>query len=183
MLYFFASNEEIHPERKGQKEMTTLYTPGEAQAWQGRARRCRQAVWILSAAGLAACVFLCCRVNTGNAHALFLGVTALSVLTGWAVILLRSLLYQPARAQAQHTAMIAAGSAENYRGALTVERDAFAIPRGITVKKVYLEAAGERILLQADARRAALLPENGRRVRLTAVKKYVTAFEVCDEEA
>jgi hypothetical protein len=163
--------------------MTPLYTPGEAERWRRRARRSQQALWCLACGGLAGCIGLCFHVQTGNAQSLFFCVIALSTLAGWAVILLRGLVTVPARAQAQHTAGIAAGEGEEYRGVLFVERDAFAIPRGITVKKAYLEESGERILLQADAGRAARLPANGTRVRVTAVRKYITAFEVCDEQA
>ena len=86
----------------------------------------------LLAAGLGACVCLCARVNTLNAHRMLITVIAVSTLSGWAAILLRRLVWAPARAEAAHTAGLENETTETYQGVLSAPGDVFFIPHGIT---------------------------------------------------
>lgn len=162
--------------------MTALYTPKEAERWKKRAKRSRAAQGCLLAAGLAACVCLCARVNTLNAHRMLLTVIAVSTLSGWAAILVRRLVWAPARAEAAHTAGLESEQKEVYRGVLSAPGDVFFIPRGIAARRVRLEGGEETPILSVDARRLGLLPPAGTPVRVETARKFIVAWEAWHEK-
>ena len=162
--------------------MTALYTPKEAERWKKRTKRSLAAQGCLLAAGLGACVCLCARVNTLNAHRMLLTVIAVSTLSGWAAILLRRLVWAPARAEAAHTAGLENETTETYRGVLSAPGDVFFIPHGITACRVRLEGGEDVPVLSVDARRIPLLPPAGTPVRVETARKFIVAWEAWDEK-
>ena len=158
--------------------MTDFYTRQETE----RFRRLALCGGILAAAvlafALALCVALCCRVNTLNAARLEKTVIAVSALGGWIALLLFFLLYRPARAEYRHMEGIRQDEAAELRGFLTVFPAETALPRSISVRKARLVTDDGEIDLALDARLARRMPPNGAHVRLTAVRKYITAVEV-----
>lgn len=158
-----------------------MYAAGDAEKWKKRAGRVRAAAWGCLLAGTAACVFLCTKVNTGNAHRLLITVIAVFALAGWAAILLRRLFYAPARAEAAHVSNLLTGEKEEYEGIVSGWDREFTIPRGIAVRRLILRQGEEPMALHVDARRAHLLPPPGTKVRLEARRKFVTGWEALHE--
>lgn len=158
--------------------MTELYTRRETE----RFRRLALCSGVLAAAALAAalavCVLLCCRVRTLNAARLEKTVILVSVLSGWFALLLYFMVCRPARAEYRHMAGIRQGEKTEHSGVLTVSPAELTLPRSITVRKVTLSGDEGELALTLNARLARRMPPNGSRVRVSAVRKYITAFEV-----
>ena len=57
------------------------------------------------------------------------------------------------------------------------------LPRSIAVRRALLTENGETTALSLNARLARRMPPDGTRVRVRTVRRYITAFEVCDEES
>ncbi len=163
--------------------MNRLYTEQAAQQWKQRAARLMAAVLLTAAAGLAACIFLCTRVTTGSAQPLLFAVIALSTLTGWAVILLVRLGFLTAKAEAEHIAGVLAGESETAQGIWTLSRQRWIIPHSVTFCKATLRDGDVSRVYNVDVRLASVLPEDGTPVRVTAVRRFITAWEVQHEEA
>ena len=158
--------------------MIHLYTPEAARAWKRRA-----AVTLGLSLGLVALatvinIILCGRVNTANAATLQLTCIALFALAGWACILLMYFVYAPAKAMAVHIGGMFSAPAETLEGVLTIHKESFRIPKSVTVRKATLETAEGPLSLNISAGLLHKMPKNGTRVRLTAVRRYITGCEV-----
>lgn len=158
--------------------MTELYGRKETRRFRRLALLSGGLSAAILAGGLAACVALCCQVNTLNAARLEKTVVTVSVLTGWTALPLFFLAYRPARAEYRHMDGILRGEQAEFSGVLTVAPGEIALPRSISVKKAVLEENGKEVPLTLNARMARRMPPNGTRVRVTAVRRYITAFEV-----
>lgn len=162
--------------------MTELYGPGEEKRFRRRDRVCRAAAWTVLIGGLGACVWMCCRVHTGNAAALLKACIIVSTLAGWIFLPLLIWGANPARAEHKHISGIRAGHPETREGVLTVEKESLSLPRSITVRRAHLTQNGETAALSLNARLARRMPPDGTRVRVKTVRRYITAFEVCNEK-
>ena len=162
--------------------MTELYPSGETQRLKKRARCLTWLAWLLAAAALLCCIVCCARVTT--LHALRLQWTAVIVSTaaGWSIMLLYSLAIAPPNPLWLHAEGLQKGAVEVYTGVLMVSGESFRIPHSVTVRKVLLEG-DESVSLNVVADKARQLPKNGTRIRITAVRRYITAWEVCYENA
>ncbi|MBQ9263456.1 MAG: hypothetical protein IJ189_04510 [Clostridia bacterium] len=162
--------------------MKRLYTPEKMAQWKKRARVSGGAVCALMAAALAACVYLCAQVRTGNAGRMLRYVIGLFTLSGWVSIVLLRFCYRPAQAEYRHMAGILAGETEEHAGTVAWLPGAFSIPKSITIRKAILtKEDGETETLNVDVRLADTMPPSGAAVRLETVRKYITAYEVQHE--
>lgn len=161
--------------------MISLYSSQETEQMKKRAGISLFVALAFLCGGLILCVSLCARVNTGNAHAMFLRVVTAFTLAGWCAILLLRLQYFPARAEYRHALYLNAGEAEECRGVLSVSRQRFRIPRSVTVRRIVLRQGEEEIHLSVNARLAHRLPPDGTCVRVRQTQQFVTAWEACDE--
>lgn len=162
--------------------MNEWYSPERARQMQSRARLCKWIMFLLASAALAGCVFLCTRVTTGNASHLLAATIGLSTLGGWAVLLITFFLYRPLKAQAGHIRSVAGGEKTVYTGRLTVSREGFQIPGSVAVRKARLETEGETLFFDLNAALVRRLPPAGTPVRVTAVRRFITAVEVNGHE-
>lgn len=158
--------------------MIRLYTPESARRWKRRASLALGLAFGLVGLGLAVCIFLCTRVNTANSQALLFACIAVFTLCGWACILLLTFAYAPAKAQAIHIGGMFSAQSETFEGVLTVHRESFRIPKSVTVRKATLQTAEGDFSLNVCAALVPQLPRNGATVRLTAVRRYITGYEV-----
>lgn len=163
--------------------MVELYTAREAEKMKARAKRGQGAALGILAGTMAACAGLCFLVNTGNAHPLFIAVLALSIIGGWAAILVWLLLASPAKAQAAHIQNTLDAPAEEFEGFWHLGAETLQIPRSIAIRKAYLTDGEETTALNVNARYADRMPPEGSRVRVRAARRYLFAYEVRDEKA
>ena len=163
--------------------MIELYTAEEAGKMKTRGARGQRTALCVILFTMALCAALCFLVNTGNAHAMFITVLALSILGGWAGILVYTLAAAPAKAQAAHIENALKGEAEEYAGRLRLGQETLQIPRSIAIRKAYLENGEETVTLNVNARYAGRMPPDGSFVRVRAARRYIFAYEVQDEKA
>lgn len=163
--------------------MIDLYTVQEAEKMKARAKRAQGAALGILIAAMASCAFLCFRVNTGNAHALFIAVLALSILGGWAAILIYALAAKPAKVQAAHIQNALNAPAEEFAGVFRLGAETLQIPQSIAIRKAYLDGGEETVTLNLNARFADKMPPDGTRTRVRAAHRYIFAYEVQDEKA
>ncbi|MBR6185145.1 MAG: hypothetical protein IKQ41_02685 [Clostridia bacterium] len=163
--------------------MTDLYTADEAAKMKARAKRGKWTALGILALSTAACAALCFLVRTGSAHALFIAVLALSILGGWAAILIYALAASPAKVQAAHMENVLKGPAEEFSGMLRIGTETLQIPKSIAIRKACLDGGEEPVTLNVNARYASRLPPDGSRVWVRAAHRYIFAYEVQDEKA
>lgn len=160
--------------------MNNWYSPQRASQLKKRADRYKWISFAVAALSLAGCIFLCTQVCTANASRL-LGLTiGLSVLGGWAVMLLIAFGQRPAKAEAGHIQGLWDAPEEHHTGTLTVSKDGFQIPGSIVVRKARLQTEAETLTLNLNARFAARMPAPGTPVRVTVKKKFITHLEVVE---
>lgn len=157
--------------------MIRLYTHEAAWGFQRRAKVSLGLSLGLMGAALAVCIFLCTRLTTANTQSLLFTTIALFTLAGWAAMLVLYFVYAPAKAQASHMLGMLSAQAETYEGTLELTRDTFRIPKSITVRKACLHTQAGSISLNISAGLARQLPQ-GKRLRVWAVRRYITAYEV-----
>lgn len=162
--------------------MEILYTPDAAGKWRRKAVIWRNAIIVLAVLALTVCIVLCTQVRTENASRLLIAVMALSTLAGWTIILLLNFAYLPAKRQADHMCSMLEEENESYEGRLSLSPMRFAIPHSIVIRKATLTNGEEAAALSINAALADRMPPNGAYVRVQAARKYITAFEVCDEQ-
>ncbi len=161
--------------------MTNFYSKEEMERHRRRAVWSGAAAWSALALGWIACAALCFFVNTANARRMLFGVIGLATVSGWVFILLRQMVYTPARAEASHMAGIIAEEATEYEGVLRLSPGAFQIPRSIAVRRATLTNGEESVTLSIDAALARRLPPDGSFVRVQTARKYITGYEVLHE--
>ena len=160
--------------------MIFFYSQAEAMRVDRRAKISLYVSFALLLSALIACVVLCTRVNTGNAERMLYLIIGLFTLAGWIAILLLRLVYFPSAAVCRHMKSIIGGTEEEIEGSLSLSPAAFQIPKGIVARKVSLAVEGEEDArkLNIDDRLVKKLPTDGTRVRVRAVRKFITAIEV-----
>ena len=160
--------------------MISFYSQAEALRVDRRAKTSLYISFALLFSALIACIVLCTQVNTGNAEAMLYTVIGLFTLAGWIAILLLRLVYFPSAAICRHVKSILGGEEEEWKGVLSLSPAAFQIPKGIVARKVTLSVEGEEEprKLNIDDRLVKKLPTDGTRVRVRAVRKFITAIEV-----
>ena len=157
--------------------MKALYTEEMTEKRRTRAKRNARIAAGLLLGGLAACVFLCTRVHTGNAARLQWLTVAVSTVTGWAALLTCHLSVIPERAAYRHEEGILKGEPAEISGVLYREPGTFTLPKSITIQKLRMETEEGPVTLSVQADKAKLLPPDGTRVKAVTVRKYITAFE------
>ncbi len=163
--------------------MKDLYAIRDLRRWQKRAGRFLTAAVFVAVYLLALCIGLCFRVNTATAEILMYIVFGVSVLAGWAVILLIAFGYLPARAEVIHREGMLGEEATEVTGVLTIDRQKWVIPHSIAFCKACIVNGEEKLSCQADAALLRQLPPDGTRIRAVIRRKFITAWEVQDEEA
>lgn len=158
--------------------MKKLYSDTLFGVWKARAKKYLLSAGALMLASLIVCVFLCTRVRTGNADRMLFAVVGISAVTGWAVMLILFFCYAPAHAQERHICGILDNSEEEYTGEMHVLGEKIHIPKSIDVYKVALKDGEETKTFHVNAVFLRELPENGTRVRVVAVRKFITGYEV-----
>lgn len=158
--------------------MIKLYSKQAAASWKKKAGLWRGGMCGLMFGMLAVNIFLCTRVNSQNGQQLLFCMIALSVLAGWAAILVYAYAYRPAKARKVHMEGILQGDGEIFSGVLRRTGDVFTIPGSVTVRKITLEENGEIKRFQADTALLRHLPKDGTAVKTEVVRKFITGYEV-----
>ena len=161
--------------------MVSLYSKDEKNRMKKRAMLFLMIACAVLGGALIACIVLCTQVRTANAERLLYWSIGLFTAAGWFFILMISLGYKPFQAEYRHMEGILNGAEESWEGRLTVSPVSFRIPKSIVIRKVTLTDGEEKVTLNVDARFAKSLPQDGSRVRVKTVRKYITAVEACDE--
>ncbi len=161
--------------------MIPLYSPDEAAGLSRRARLYRTVALILAAAALCVCVLLCFGVRPNNTPRRLFEVIAVSTAAGWAVILLMNVGYRPLIGTARHIQHISSAEATEYAGTFRKTGKLFQIPGSIVVQKIRLQQGDKALILNVDARKAHLLPDDGTKLRVQCRGTFITAFEVYHE--
>ena len=161
--------------------MQPLYTP----ALERRCRRTARGSLLLACGlllcGWAACAYLCTRVRTGTAAALFPPVLILSTASGWAAILIFFLAYRPARAEYRHvTGILQEEPSAPREGTLTWMGSAFQVPGSIRVRKARLNTESGPVSLLLDERLSRDIPE-GTPLRIRTRRQFIADYEVLHE--
>ena len=162
--------------------MHYLYTTEEAERLHQRMCRSKYCMTIIAVVALIACVAICLNVHTGNASRLLVWVIALSTLAGWACILITALAYFPSRAVWKHIHASLSEPMEMLCGVLSVNPEAYHIPQSVTVCKAVLTDGEESHTLHVLADKVRELPAAPARLRVYTVRRFIIAFEVCNEE-
>ncbi len=155
--------------------MTELYTPNRFQRYQRQAESARRWMIGLTVAAALVCLGLCLAVTTRSALALQWAATGVWTLAGWAIMLLHALRYQPAKPEEAHMEGNLAGTAEERKGVLTLEKGIRAIPRSISVRNATLRQGNDTVTLHVDASLADLLPATAQPLLVYTVRSYVVA--------
>ena len=162
--------------------MTEFYSKSAAERQSRRARQSRLAAYAAACVALAACVAMCFFVNTENAGRLLIAVITVSVLGGWAVILLTGLVSRPARAQASHAEGILGGTETVHEGVLTGIGEPFHIPKSIDTVKVRVNENGADTVYDLNTVFLPEMPAPGTRIRFRKTRRFITAAEVNGNE-
>lgn len=158
--------------------MNSLYSGAFSAQLEARKKRCLRQMGALMLLCLAACVFLCTQVRTGNADKLLFCTVALSAVTGWTVMCLIVFSYLPACAQLQHIAGIMKEETVQHEGVMHLRREKIHIPKSVDICKLSLETEDETLIFNVDAALLDQLPQDGARVRVLVARKFITACEV-----
>ncbi len=158
--------------------MIKLYSKQAAAAWKKRAVLRLGGLWGLMLGMLAVNIFLCTTITGRNGQQVLFCMIGLSVLAGWAAILLYAYGYRPAKARAVHMAGIVQEEGEIFSGVLRRTEDVFTIPNSVTVRQITLETNGETKRFQADTALLRQLPKDSTEVTVEVVRKFITGYEV-----
>ncbi len=162
--------------------MNKWYSQPQAAKYRRLVSLGRLLAWLCAGLSLAACIFLCTRVRTGNANRMLGWVVGISTLGGWLFMLLTVFLIRPAKAQAEHILGLLGDAERSYTGQLTVAPDRILIPGSIVVRKVQLQTGEETLHLSLNDRLAGQLPPAGQPVRVRVVRSFIIGVEVCAHE-
>ena len=152
-------------------------------------KRSRISTWVIRglAVGMVLLfVSLCLIIRTANAGAVTWTMIISMTLLGWSAIALYVLWVLPARARAEHLAMLTSGETVTYEGTLHMSEQPVQVPKSIRVRAVTLEGdespnpaeEPERKRLYLDEGMAGLMPPEGSRIRVRTVNDYITGLEV-----
>ena len=161
--------------------ITELYSPEALERVRRRNRLWTAALLFFSLAALAVCVSLCLRATTLTADFTEKRVVILSTLCGWTVIALWLELVLPWRREAVHMAHMLSGERECAEGVLTVTDELLRIPHSAPLLRAELRSGEQLHSLTVSPRRAKLLGETPRRVRVWTVFGCIVAWEALDE--
>ncbi len=161
--------------------VTELYSPDELPRLRRRNRIWLAALLAFALAALAVCVFFCLRATTLSAAAMQKRVIVLSTLSGWAVIALWLELLLPQRREARHVAHMLGGARETDEGELTVTKTLLRIPRSAPMLQAELRSGDRLRRLTVSPRKAKMLGQTPRRVRVWTVYGCIVAWEARDD--
>ncbi len=155
-----------------------LYSHQQAQRYAQRAKRWSIAALIVALAALTGCIICCCQVTTATALMLENRAIWISVIGGWIVIFLLTMVVIPNRHAAQHESNILSGEQETVTGTVTVEPEVLQIPKSIAICKVVVATPLQTCRRSIRADKASLLAAyDGKCMTLHTVFGYITDFE------
>ena len=157
--------------------MIHFYSPLEKERLRKRKRASLCASCILASMALILCVTLCMSTCTANAAHHRAAAHILSILFGWAIILILKLVHIPAKAEYWHFKRIEGEQPIRQQGVIYSENTIIHIPKSVDVIGLRLETGEATLRLQALARCKKLLPPDGTPVRLLCAGKFVLAWE------
>ena len=161
--------------------MTELYNLSYASEQQKRLKKQRAVIIASGLLSLGVCALLCLFVTTRTARALFIPVSVISILWGWAYLLWLAPQKRACKAQYVHTKNVLSSTETAYHtGIVSVSPYEIQVPGSIRVKNVRLSDGEktESLLLNA----AFSLPADRARLTLRCAGKYVAAYEVAEDE-
>ena len=163
------------------EKVIELYSPAflEKQKKQNRLRR--KLIVTFALLGLAACVILCIGVNTENCIRRMIAVFCISVLTGWILIYRYLFCYRTVKREIAHGENLNTDDRRVLCGVVTVEKQAYRIRNSINFRKVLVDTAEGREVVNINASRSRELQKAGNPLKLYIAHSYVAAFEVYDE--
>ena len=145
---------------------------------KARARRSTFVFRLFAAGMLAVFVTMCLLTRTANARAMFIAMLASMIPAGIVCILVYCLRVRPDRAAVKHTKMLLDGETENAEGVLRFPGGPVQIPGSVRVLPVVLQDGEETRRLYLDEAFAGRMPEEGSRIRVRTVNRYITGAEV-----
>lgn len=154
--------------------------------------RSRVSTWVfrgLAAGMLVLYIVLCLIIRTLNARTVTWAMIISMTLLGWFGIVYYTMRVKPARAKAEHLAMLFSGETEEFEGILHLSGRPVQVPKSIRVLRVTLEGdekpnpaeEPDRKRLNLDETLVCRMPAEGSRVRVQAVNDYITGLEVLEE--
>ena len=160
--------------------MKSFLTEEAVLEGQRKARRCRYLLAGLAAGTLVLFIVICLMTRTGNARAMLTVSWISLILLGWGMIAFRMFAEEPARAEERHLAGLAGCAREIHEGRMTLEEDAFRIPKSVRVCKVRLETEDGMLSLNLNERLRDAVPGDGALVRVETAHKFITGIEVLE---
>lgn len=133
---------------------------------------------IIALISIVLCILLCIFSNTVNAAEHMLCTMAICTVSGWAGILISTLMLKPARAYCEHAAGLEKEEEVLVTGTISDIGQPFHIPNSIDAVRILIETEGEVQTLHVIYDKAMLLPACGSRVKLIRKRTYVWALEV-----
>lgn len=159
--------------------MSEFYTEQDKDRWKKRFRFSQSIIIALLFSALAFCVYFCFHVHTGNVGKMYFSTVFISVLSGWAAILITVLLLKPSAAEYRHCKNILSSGRETYQGYIHLLNEPFSIPKGIRISRILLKSGdGENKSFSVNTRFIGKLPADGTHVQLSAAGKFVTSCRV-----
>ena len=140
-------------------EQYELYHQEELTAARAAQKRTGRAMGIVGAAGLLACILICCLATRQNQSVTLPMTIGASVLSGWIVIFLSHSRYDVARARSRHAELMLTGPRERLSGRFEKLAGTYRVKKGVSIRKVRLWENDHETLLTVADEKAADLPD------------------------
>lgn len=163
--------------------MTQLYSDAITEKRRKRSRFTGMLAAGIAAAGLIACIVMCCLTETGNAAAMERNVILTAVLSGWISIFIYLNVYESLRRDYMHSRLLAAcEKPEVFTGRLEFTGRNADIKGSVSVCGLVLTDGDGRHLLNVERSRAGKLRNIKGKVKVNTAHGYVTAYEELGDE-
>ena len=140
-------------------ELKELYEAKELTEAKDARKRAGTAMAVMAAAGLLACILLCCFATRQNQYVLLPVTIGVSTLSGWIVIFLSHSRYEDAKARVRHAELMLDGPRERFSGSFRKLDGVYHVKRGVSVRKVSLREDFHETLLTVYEAKAPQLPD------------------------
>ncbi len=155
-----------------------LYKEDRVRVLNNRVKGWRVLAALVAGLTLAGCILCCCLCTTATAARLETIAVLTSMVGGWIVIFCVTAKIAPYRQEWTHEENVLTGEAQVLEGPVSLEPEVLQIPRSIAICKVVLGEGTDSRRLSIRADKAGLLrPFEGKKLRLTVVSGYISAFE------
>ena len=130
-------------------EQYELYHQEELTAARAAQKRTGRTMGIVGAAGLLACILICCLATRQNQSVTLPMTIGASVLSGWIVIFLSHSRYDVARARSRHAELMLTGPRERLSGRFEKLAGTYRVKKGESFsykadRNHYLQCAGAK---------------------------------------